>query len=247
MGEKRHGKADMTLYYETELGKPVKIYGIVDPLEPKRLRYVGKTILSLNKRLGQHIKDSNIYKTRLSTNWIKNLIRNKRKPKILLIEELPADANWESAERFYIKYYTYREGHLKNHTLGGEGLHGHVFSKEHKRKIADGNKRGEFFDCLVCMESFWRKPSDIKNGNNKFCSKECYQFWQRGRHKPVSKSVWSLGVKASAKINLAKTHCPKGHVYSGENLYTTPDGRRVCRECNREAKRRYRAKNTKRN
>lgn len=41
--------------------------------------------------------------------------------------------------------------------------------------------------------------------------------------------------------NQKKTHCPKGHPYSGGNLYTHKrrDGRtlRACRECNRERQR----------
>lgn len=28
-----------------------------------------------------------------------------------------------------------------------------------------------------------------------------------------------------------KTHCPKGHPYSGENLYTDPNGHRECKSC----------------
>lgn len=28
-----------------------------------------------------------------------------------------------------------------------------------------------------------------------------------------------------------KTHCPKGHPYSGANLYVNPKGHRVCRTC----------------
>lgn len=31
-----------------------------------------------------------------------------------------------------------------------------------------------------------------------------------------------------------KTHCPKGHPLSGENLYVYPDGRRQCRACRRK-------------
>lgn len=40
---------------------------------------------------------------------------------------------------------------------------------------------------------------------------------------------------------LAKTHCPQGHIYAGSNLYINPDGRRLCRACNRENQRKLRA------
>lgn len=44
-------------------------------------------------------------------------------------------------------------------------------------------KHGSFFSCIVCGSQFWRKPSAIAKGDNKFCSKSCYFIWQRGRHK----------------------------------------------------------------
>lgn len=38
----------------------------------------------------------------------------------------------------------------------------------------------------------------------------------------------------------AKTHCPSGHPYAGENLILRKGGRRrLCRECNRAAQDRY--------
>ena len=30
------------------------------------------------------------------------------------------------------------------------------------------------------------------------------------------------------------THCPKGHPYSGDNLYVPPNGQRACRACHKE-------------
>ena len=45
--------------------------------------------------------------------------------------------------------------------------------------------------------------------------------------------------------NAAKTHCPQGHPYSGDNLYVYPDGRRGCRTCKLERDRRYRARKKK--
>lgn len=41
---------------------------------------------------------------------------------------------------------------------------------------------------------------------------------------------------------LAKTHCPSGHPYAGDNLYFHRRGDRLCRTCSREAARRYRRK-----
>lgn len=37
----------------------------------------------------------------------------------------------------------------------------------------------------------------------------------------------------------AKTHCLRGHPYDEANTYVTPDGRRNCRACGRDAVRRY--------
>jgi hypothetical protein len=43
--------------------------------------------------------------------------------------------------------------------------------------------------------------------------------------------------------NRNKVHCPKGHPYSGSNLYVLPAGGRCCRTCGREKMRaRYAAK-----
>jgi hypothetical protein len=38
-----------------------------------------------------------------------------------------------------------------------------------------------------------------------------------------------------------KTHCPKGHPYSGPNLYVSPRGDRMCRACRRSSDRRRRS------
>ena len=45
-----------------------------------------------------------------------------------------------------------------------------------------------------------------------------------------------------AAAHAAKTHCPAGHAYAGDNLYLYSDGRRKCRECDRQRNRAYRAR-----
>jgi hypothetical protein len=42
-----------------------------------------------------------------------------------------------------------------------------------------------------------------------------------------------------AALNAAKTHCPRNHPYSGDNLMISKTGGRVCRACNRERCREY--------
>lgn len=46
--------------------------------------------------------------------------------------------------------------------------------------------------------------------------------------------------------NARKTHCPRGHLLSGDNLYLRPDGKgRDCKTCRRETMRKWYAKNRK--
>ncbi len=59
--------------------------------------------------------------------------------------------------------------------------------------------------------------------------------------KRPTKEAIKMGIAAAAKKRIAITHCPRNHPYSGENLYMSSDGRRHCKECNRIAKRKYRA------
>lgn len=47
--------------------------------------------------------------------------------------------------------------------------------------------------------------------------------------------------RASANMRLAKTHCPKGHPYEGNNVITKRGGRRQCRACTVASTRRWRA------
>ena len=53
---------------------------------------------------------------------------------------------------------------------------------------------------------------------------------------PVTRSE---NVKRAHKIKGSKTHCPRGHPYSGDNLYIAPNGSLNCRRCGKEAGRRY--------
>lgn len=50
---------------------------------------------------------------------------------------------------------------------------------------------------------------------------------------PITGRENTLRGTGFAALNARKTHCPRGHDLSGDNLYITPSGRRACRECRR--------------
>lgn len=67
------------------------------------------------------------------------------------------------------------------------------------------------------------------------------------REKLLDTTGLALGGKANGKRQKAKTHCPKGHPYSGTNVILSKEGYRRCRTCwnIKEANRRKRIKQEK--
>lgn len=53
--------------------------------------------------------------------------------------------------------------------------------------------------------------------------------------RPASPRENALRGDTCASLNVAKTHCPQGHPYSGENLRIKRSGSRICRTCDRRA------------
>lgn len=48
-------------------------------------------------------------------------------------------------------------------------------------------------------------------------------------------SLPHIQVVRNGRAHTQRTHCPQGHAYSPENVYTYPDGRRACRTCRKRA------------
>lgn len=53
-------------------------------------------------------------------------------------------------------------------------------------------------------------------------------------------------IRHGTQVNIKKTHCPKGHAYSGDNLYVEPNGSRRCRRCKRAVLADWKAANPER-
>lgn len=58
----------------------------------------------------------------------------------------------------------------------------------------------------------------------------------------ISKANSKMLIEAAAEEKRNRTHCQRGHLLSGENLYITPDGKRVCKTCRKIHKKNYRRK-----
>lgn len=59
-------------------------------------------------------------------------------------------------------------------------LKGKKRSPDSIKKGSEKLRKGSYFNCIQCELKFWRQPSAIKKGQNKFCSKICYQINQKG-------------------------------------------------------------------
>lgn len=93
-----------------------KIYGLRCPIK-QEIRYVGKTISPLRKRLRDHISEA-LRKTEgfsYKQNWIRKLNSQNLKPTIELIEECQEE-NWQEREMYWISVFQM----LTNSTPGGE-------------------------------------------------------------------------------------------------------------------------------
>jgi hypothetical protein len=155
---------------------------------------------------------------------------------VLLLEIVPPAGDWAARERAWIQ----RHDNLLNLTEGGEGLAGHSFSADHRKRISDALKTGAEFECEVCAAAFWRKRREIGEGNCRFCSRKCYALSLKGVSRAVPQACTDRGVAAAAQAKRAATHCKRGHELSGQNLFITSGGSRGCKECRKIHKRAYR-------
>jgi hypothetical protein len=220
--------------------KRVTIYALCEP-ESGLIRYVGKTRYTPERRLTYHLTQSR--SSRLpSANWLRSLNLRGFRPIMVELERVGLNDDWASRERFWISACKDAGFRLLNLTDGGEGAHGFEPTDEHRSKISQALKTGAEFECQACGSLFWRKQFDILNGNNKFCSRGCYQQSLRGVSRPVSIACVEAGVAAAAAARKARKCCKRGHPLSGDNLFITSNGARGCKECRKLHKLTYRGK-----
>jgi hypothetical protein len=114
--------------------RKVKIYVLKHP-DTLEVRYVGKTVRSLSRRLGNHVDNAKRSKhNKHLSNWILNILSNGKRPIIELIEEVD-NSVWQEREKYWITQYP----NLINLTEGGDGCKGFLHDKATRIKCGKAN------------------------------------------------------------------------------------------------------------
>lgn len=186
----------MTNQRKEQIGDATWIYALCEhPTD--RVRYVGKTIQHLHERHKAHIRAA-IRGVKLPVYyWLRKQINSDKFLTIKALELVPHGEDWVAREKWWIKKFRDDGENLLNLTDGGEGLAGHRFSDEHRRKISGALKKGKHHTCDNCGDLFYRKPKDAKS-RHLFCSRKCYQEWQRGKPKDNSSGLMGVAGRKAA-------------------------------------------------
>ena len=139
----------------------VFIYTLENPIT-NEVRYVGKTVQKLDKRLNAHIYESR-KKNNHKCNWINSLSKKGEFPTIKLIDIVPEE-EWEFWESYWIEQLKMWGFNLVNGTPGGEG---YKHTDETKEKIRASRARQVFTEETqrkksermkeICKEQIWSR------------------------------------------------------------------------------------------
>ena len=115
--------------------RTVKIYTLSHPLT-NEVRYVGKTVESLEERLRKHLlRCDNTHKCK----WIASLKRENLIPKIELLDECSLN-DWHWLEKYWISQFKCWNFKLTNICEGGRGSDGYKHSDATKRLMGEFHK-----------------------------------------------------------------------------------------------------------
>lgn len=119
------------------------IYGLLDP-RIEKIRYVGKTIMPVNRRLCGHVSKAKKGRTKTAVgDWIRSLLSDGVRPLAVVLTEVD-DADWQTHERQWIAKFE----NLLNVSKGGNGAHTRrVFPSEYIKLL--GKKRDADVGALV--------------------------------------------------------------------------------------------------
>jgi len=153
----------------------VFVYGVASKGDDE-IVYIGSTEQIIHARIRAHVSDARKNSSLPVHVWMRE---QDYSFKVVLLTECAAHDRVDVEKRFIEEF-----GPRLNLTDGGPGMSGHCFAGTmHAKRIASALRTGGNFSCEECGAEFWRKRREVALGNNRFCSRGCYQSWQRGQPK----------------------------------------------------------------
>ena len=200
------------------------IYVLKNP-DTNEIRYVGKTSKDLNRRLQQHIYESESEQRNKRKNWVAKILKGGKIP---IIEEIDF-CTWEDSQEkeiYWIKYYKDLGLDLVNSTDGGEGNLGFIKTEETIDKLKNslrkrlnsiyqydlqGNFIKEWENAPIAAETLNIKASGITRCLRKERFKYKNFIWSYEYNNNPSKISQDLNVSTK---NKAKPVATKGYSQS---------------------------------
>lgn len=109
------------------------VYGLCDP-QTHTIRYVGKTVYSIDARFDCHIGDALSFKCDFpSSRWIRKLAKDDVIPYVIELEKCETENEAFDLENEWI--LRLGKNNLLNCTYGGEGSSGYTHTEETKKKL----------------------------------------------------------------------------------------------------------------
>jgi hypothetical protein len=116
----------------------VIIYALVDPITCK-IKYIGRTSVSVNARLSKHIHDAKFFKKKThKEDWIRSLLKINCKP---LVRKLTEIEGWEESYKFEVALIEKYKDRLTNYYDKGPGKL-RSCREEDRKKISKTLKQG---------------------------------------------------------------------------------------------------------
>lgn len=194
------------------------IYGLVDPTT-NQLKYIGKSCYGLRRPMGHttegYLKREKTYKA----NWIRSLLQQALKPRIIILQEFQDPDILNEAEIFWIRYFKEMGCKLTNATNGGGGSLGskRFFSIETRRKMSLA-KKGMTWPIEIV-----KKRADSNKGKPRYASsEEIRKAWaiKNGAKQIIDQygNVYESSKFAARKLNLYTANIRK--VLKGQRHHT---------------------------
>lgn len=184
-----------------------RIYVLTEP--DGEIRYIGKTVNSLARRLSFHLYEARQKEKNHRCNWIRSILSTGHLPSISLIGEV--SGNGSAEEIAWIAYGRAEKWRLTNLTDGGEGTLGYIPSEETRKKTCHKGDQHWNYGKHHSVETRL-KISESKKNPSVELRRKCGEAnkgnqYNKGRHV----SVESRRKMSDAHSGGKSWHCGKHH------------------------------------